>query len=587
MGDENSRLISTTFNMASNEARDRLHTIMTHDMAEAIEQIGQTLEACSTKKARLLSRLDEVARAVDEVRNECGCIDTTIASKVLHLNKLATQIVQQMALVSIPDQLPPPEPLAPPIVEIDLSTVHDRLNGLDHMVNDLTKLILEKEETVLYVINKRPGGNGEIKTTVHSPIRPRGSGIRHDRQEQIHNQMTKLQKIVRNIQSEGRNSSKELHHHHDHHRLHLRHHQSRHSSQVLSTVDDEEDDSQTNGEHTNHHTHNDNEEEEEEEESRGSDQTTVGPCTLCLQERTEDITAQIPNGHHPITHSHYTDRSHSSVTTSGDGSASHTRGLGEALASNGTDILYYDYEKELIRIAGEDDCSVKFQHGLVVDLYWWALNREWLILSEQGLYRWKAGESDYQDAYEFSNGEIGFRRIAVTSTSIFCLFRYSLMILELSNSMQMKRLHALAPPETKYRKLSDISVRKVIQPDGSEEDVLGLIWFGSGPGILLEERFVTAHENNTHERSLRHVSVRSGRYARLTSYDDGRTWLISNTGADVFWIVHNENVVAGRWEASATWVEVSNGIPINAVGATDSTVCIRHQDGELEFLASE
>ena len=65
--------------MALMEARDRLHTIMNHDMAEAIEQIGQTLEACQTKKVRLLSRLDEVLRAVETVREECSCIDTTIA----------------------------------------------------------------------------------------------------------------------------------------------------------------------------------------------------------------------------------------------------------------------------------------------------------------------------------------------------------------------------------------------------------------------------------------------------------------------------------------------------------------------------
>jgi hypothetical protein len=65
--------------MISNEARDRLHAIMTNDMAEALEQIGQTLEACQAKKSRLLGQLDEVTRAVEAVRNECGCIDTTIA----------------------------------------------------------------------------------------------------------------------------------------------------------------------------------------------------------------------------------------------------------------------------------------------------------------------------------------------------------------------------------------------------------------------------------------------------------------------------------------------------------------------------
>jgi hypothetical protein len=91
-------------------------------------------------------------------------------SKVLHLNKIATQIVQQMALINIPDPPPPIEPLPPPIVEIDLSTVHERLNGLDHMVTHLTKLLLEKEETVIYVVNKRPG-NEQITTSVHSPTR--------------------------------------------------------------------------------------------------------------------------------------------------------------------------------------------------------------------------------------------------------------------------------------------------------------------------------------------------------------------------------------------------------------------------------
>ncbi len=79
MDEENSHIIATTLNMASSEARDRLQSIMTSDMAEAIEQIGQTLEACHTKKARLLGQLDEVSKAVDAVRNECGCIDTTIA----------------------------------------------------------------------------------------------------------------------------------------------------------------------------------------------------------------------------------------------------------------------------------------------------------------------------------------------------------------------------------------------------------------------------------------------------------------------------------------------------------------------------
>lgn len=78
-----------------------------------------------------------------------------------------------MALINIPDPPPPVEPLPPPTVQIDLTAVHDRLNGLDHIITDLTKLILEKEETVLYVINKRPT-NGDITASVHSPIRSGG-----------------------------------------------------------------------------------------------------------------------------------------------------------------------------------------------------------------------------------------------------------------------------------------------------------------------------------------------------------------------------------------------------------------------------
>lgn len=79
MDAEHARLMSSTVNMATIEARDRLQSIMTSDMAEALEQIRQTLEACGAKKTRLLTQLDDVARAVDIVRNECGCIDTTIA----------------------------------------------------------------------------------------------------------------------------------------------------------------------------------------------------------------------------------------------------------------------------------------------------------------------------------------------------------------------------------------------------------------------------------------------------------------------------------------------------------------------------
>lgn len=94
---------------------------------------------------------------------------------MLHLNQLMTQIVQQMARIRIPDPPPPPplEPLPPPTVEIDLAPVHERLN---HMANDLTKLILEKEETLVYVINKRPG-SGDIATSVHTPIRMRGESF--------------------------------------------------------------------------------------------------------------------------------------------------------------------------------------------------------------------------------------------------------------------------------------------------------------------------------------------------------------------------------------------------------------------------
>ncbi|CAF2378451.1 unnamed protein product [Rotaria sp. Silwood2] len=571
-----SHFIATTSNMTSIEARDRLHAIMTNDMAETIEQIGQTLEACNMKKARLLEQLDQVSKAVEAVRNECGCIDTTIASKVLHLNKLVTQTVQQMALVNIPDPPPLVEPLPPPTVEIDLSAVHDRLNGLDHMVTNLTKLFLEKEETVLYVINKRPG-SGEITASVHSPIR--SGDIRHERDEQIHDQMTKLQTIVRSIQNEDQNHSK---------KMHLHHRRSRQLPHILPPLDDEEVSSHTNEQQNNNQNNNNIiYDDDDDETSRGSDQTTVGPCTLCLQERTEELTTKRSNDRRSIASSNYTDRSVSLPSTSREGGVVNNRGLGEALASNGKEIIYYDYEREMICMAGTEGYSIKFHHGLVVDLYWWPLNNQWLILSEQGLYRWKTGENEYYDAYEFSNGEIGFRRIAVTSTSIFCLFRYSLMLLELSNAMQMKRLHALAPPDARYRKLADISVRKMIRPDDSEEDVLGLIWFGSGSGILLEERHVTLQANNMHERLFRHVPIQQGRYARLASYEDGRAWLISNTGADVFWIVDNTNVSIGQWEASATWVKVNSGIPINAVGFTDSTVCIRLQDGKLEFLESE
>ena len=396
--------------------------------------------------------------------------------------------------------------------------------------------------------------------------------------------MTKLQTLVQNIQNEDDNHSKEIHRHYKNHHNHDRRTKQL-SSPQLSPSYDEDDSNRTNGQRNNNQINHDNNnhDEDDEEMSRDSDQTTIGRCILCLPERTEEITSKRSNDHRSITSSDYTDRSISSPLTS------HNRGLGEALASNGKDIIYYDYEKEMICMAETKEYSIKFHHGLVVDLYWWSLNSEWLILSEQGLYRWKPSESEYHDAYEFSNGEIGFRRIAVTDTSIFCLFRYSLMLLELSNAMQMKRLHALAPPETRYRKLADISVRTKTRFDGSEEDILGIrkrnyqlkkkkeekkffffciryslgiIWFGSGPGILLEERHVTIQANNIHERLFRHVPIHQGRYARLASCQDGQAWLISNTGADVLWIVDNANVSVGRWEASATWVKVTTGIPI-------------------------
>lgn len=391
--------------------------------------------------------------------------------------------------------------------------------------------------------------------------------------------MSKLQTLVRGIQSEGLHSSKE----HRRHKIHPRYQRAKQLPHPISSFVDEEDSSHSNELPNGHQTNDD----DEAETSLDSDQTTVGPCTLCLQQRTEEMTTKRSTSHRSVASSHYTDQSQSLANTSGGGGAGHDRGLGEALASNGTEIIYYDYEQQLICTANGEESVIKFHHGLVVDLYWWALNNEWLILSEQGLYRWKVGDADYHDAYEFSNGEIGFRRIAVTNTSIFCLFRYSLMLLELSNSMQMKRLHALAPPETCYQKLADISVRKMIRSDGSEEDILGLIWFGSGSGILLEERFVTPQANNIHERLFRHVPIQKGRYARLASYEDGHAWLISNTGADVFWVVDNANVVVGRWEAAAMWVQIDSGIPINAVGVSGTTVCIRLHDGKLEFLASE
>ena len=402
---------------------------------------------------------------------------------MLHLNKLATQIVQQMACVRLPDQPPPPppEPLVPPTVEIDLTSVHERLSALDRMVHDLTKLITEKEDTVLYVIQKRPS-HGEIATSAHPPIRIGGSSvtslvnrccrsslvsfqdITQERQEHMHSKITSLETLVQSIENEYQI------HPHDRHpqKRHIHPSQPPTIYTVLSSLNLER--NFTNGQH--HGTH--SIDGDEDETSHESDQTTVGPCTQCIQERTEEVTTAKPSeGRQSVASGSYTELSHSDVTTSAHNTASEVRRLGEALASNGTDIAYYDYEQKMIRVAGGEEHSVQFEHGIVVDLYWWSLNREWLILSEQGLFRWKAGDGEYHDAYEFSNGEIGFRRIAVTSTGIFGLFRYSLMLLELENGMQMKRLHALAPPETTYRKLADISVRKVVQADGSEHDILG------------------------------------------------------------------------------------------------------------------
>ena len=288
--------------------------------------------------------------------------------------------------------------------------------------------------------------------------------ITQDRQEHMHSKMAKLESLVQSIESEYRIHPQESHSQ----KRHLHPRRPTALASALSSFNVET--SFTNGQHHGAHSIDD----DEDETSHESDQTTVGPCTLCIQERTEEVTtAKQSEGRQSVASGSYTEQSHSDVTTSAHGTASEVRRLGEALASNGTDIAYYDYEQKMIRVAGVEEHAVQFEHGIVVDLYWWSLNREWLILSEQGLYRWKASDAEYHDAYEFSNGEIGFRRIAVTSTGIFGLFRYSLMLLELSNGMQMKRLHALAPPETTYRKLADISVRKLVQEDGREDDILG------------------------------------------------------------------------------------------------------------------
>ena len=343
--------------------------------------------------------------------------------------------------------------------------------------------------------------------------------------------------------------------------------------------------------------------------SHSSDQTTIGPYSECLTDEIEEAITNQSNAHQSV----------SSTNFSAHASAAHTlpiqnhgtftnsvKHLGEALASNGVELAYYDYAQEMICTVGADGYSIKFQHGLVLDLYWWSLNNEWLILSERGLYRWKPGDREYHKVHNFTKTEIRFRRIAASGTSIFCVFRHSVMLVELSKLLKMKCLHALTPPENHcYDKLGDGSVRKFIRPDGSEDEVLGklktttgtnntvyfdlidqlgLIWFGDQPGILLEERLINQAENNVYERSFRHVAVREGRYARLAPYNDGKAWLISNIGEDIFCIVDNTSIIADRWEAKSTWVKVNNGIPINAVGYTNSTVCVRFQDGSLEYL---
>ena len=92
------------------------------------------------------------------------------------MNKLVTQIVQQIARIHIPDPPPPPpvpKPQPPPKVEIDLAPVHEQLNSLSRTVTELSRLLREKEDTLLYVINKR-SINGKIVAKAHAPIR--GSG---------------------------------------------------------------------------------------------------------------------------------------------------------------------------------------------------------------------------------------------------------------------------------------------------------------------------------------------------------------------------------------------------------------------------
>lgn len=215
--------------------------------------------------------------------------------------------------------------------------------------------------------------------------------------------------------------------------------------------------------------------EEIDEPSRSSDTTVGGPCVKCREEQTTDMAVKESNIDHSIGSEPYTERPDSAASCSSHRTISNRRRLGEALASNDIDICYYDYEQQTICVSGVEDYSIKFKHGFVVDLCWSTSTNEWLILSEQGLYRWNSTENEYRTAYQFNNGEIGFRRIALTDSSIFCLFRYSVMLLELSISMQTKQLHALAPPEDRYRKLGDVATRKILRADGGEEDILGLL----------------------------------------------------------------------------------------------------------------
>lgn len=278
----------------------------------------------------------------------------------------------------------------------------------------------------------------------------------------MQDQVNKLQSLVRGIQQEDQHPSKAIREE----SLRLRHHsrRSKHLTDDLPPFDYEDETNFTNGQGSYHgHSFDD-------ETSRSSDQTTLGPSAVYIQDRTDELMNKPIHASQSIVSSHYTEPSRSTGTNS---VRARTKALGQALASNGHDIAYYDYEQKAICVVGDEEYSIKFDNGLVVDLYWWSINDEWLILSEQGLYRWKPTENSYQPAYVFSNSEIGFRRIAVTSTGIFCLFRYSVMIVEFNSEMQMKHLHALAPLRADYDKLGDLSVRKFVQSDGSEEDVLG------------------------------------------------------------------------------------------------------------------